>query len=176
MYVVDYRGWYTGKVSVQFSRMAGDTRNACIYVHTGNDGKQALGRFWGNHRLNKQELDWDQISGAFKMCDFNEELGWGKAWFPALVSSSGFRIFSQHTGAGVAQWLERWACDRKVTGFKERRENFLLQGQLSVLTCISVSVHPRVTAVARKRSRLFWGREYQVSQWAWDHKSCCTWE
>ena len=59
---------------------------------------------------------------------------------------------SWHTGAGVAQWLERWACDRKVTGFKERRDNFLFQGQLSVLTRISVSVHPHVTAVACKRS------------------------
>ena len=32
---------------------------------------------------------------------------------------------------------------------------FFLQGRLSVLTLISVSVHPRVTAVARKRSRSF---------------------
>ena len=40
-------------------------------------------------------------------------------------------------GAGIAQWLERRTRDRK-----ERRENFLLQGQLSVLTLISVSVPP----------------------------------
>ena len=33
----------------------------------------------------------------------------------------------------------------------ERRENFLLQGRLSVLTLISVSVPPRVTTVARKK-------------------------
>ena len=176
MYLVDYRVWDTSKVSVQFSWMAGDARYACIYVQTGNDCKQALGHFWGYHWLNKHELDWDQISGAFKICDFNEELGWGKAWFPALVSSSGFWIFSWHMGAGVAQWLECWACDWKVTGFKERGENCLFQGQLSVLTHISVSVHPHVTAVACKRSWLFWGREYQVSQWAWDHKSCCTWK
>ena len=41
----------------------------------------------------------------------------------------------------------------KGAGFKspqEQRENALLQGQLSVLTLISVSVPPRVTAVARK--------------------------
>ena len=41
---------------------------------------------------------------------------------------------------------------------QERRENFLLQGQLSVLTPSSVfryPVHPRVTAVARKRPRSF---------------------
>ena len=42
----------------------------------------------------------------------------------------------------------------KGRGFEsrqERRENFFLQGQLSVLTLISVSVSPRVTAVAREK-------------------------
>ena len=38
--------------------------------------------------------------------------------------------------------------DRGFESLQERRENFLLQGQLSVLTLISVS--PRVTAVAVK--------------------------
>ena len=43
------------------------------------------------------------------------------------------------------------------------QENFLLQGQLSVLTLISVSV-PRVTSVARKRSRPFCQkRKWQVT-------------
>ena len=50
-------------------------------------------------------------------------------------------------GAGIAQWLERRTRDRKVPGSSpggsERRENFLLKGQLSVLTLISVSVPPR---------------------------------
>ena len=44
----------------------------------------------------------------------------------------------------------------KGRGFKsllERRENFLLQGQLSVLTPILYPFHPCVTAVARKRSQ-----------------------
>ena len=47
-------------------------------------------------------------------------------------------------GAGIAQWLERLTRD-KVRGFEsllERRENFLLQGRLSVLILISVSVPP----------------------------------
>ena len=42
----------------------------------------------------------------------------------------------------------------KGRGFEsllERRENFLLQGRLSVLTLISVSVPTRVTTVARKK-------------------------
>ena len=46
----------------------------------------------------------------------------------------------------------------KAPGFEsrqERRERFLLQGQLSVLTLISVSVPPRVTAVALKWFRSF---------------------
>ena len=34
---------------------------------------------------------------------------------------------------------------------QERRENFLLQSQLSVLTLIRCPFHPRVTAVAHKR-------------------------
>ena len=47
--------------------------------------------------------------------------------------------------AGIAQWLERRTRDRKGHRFEslqERRENFLLQGRLSVLTLISVSVPP----------------------------------
>ena len=48
--------------------------------------------------------------------------------------------------AGIAQWLERRTRDRKVPGSspgRSRRKNFLLQGQLSALTLISVSVpHP----------------------------------
>ena len=46
------------------------------------------------------------------------------------------------TKAGIAQWLER----RTVASFeslKERWENFLLQGKLSVLALISVSVPPQ---------------------------------
>ena len=58
-------------------------------------------------------------------------------------------MLSKHWGAGIAQWLERRTRDQKVVGF-ERAEN-LLQGQLSVLTLISVPSHPRVTAVARTR-------------------------
>ena len=50
-------------------------------------------------------------------------------------------------GAGIAQWLERRTRDRtegpgSVESRQERRENFLLQGQLSVLTLIWVSVPP----------------------------------
>ena len=46
-------------------------------------------------------------------------------------------------GAGIAQWLKRRTRDRNIPGFEspqEQREKFLLQGQLFVLTLISVSV------------------------------------
>ena len=38
---------------------------------------------------------------------------------------------------------------------QERRENFLLLGQLCVLTLIRCPFHPRVTAMGRKRPRIF---------------------
>ena len=78
--------------------------------------------------------------------------------------------------AGIAQWLERRAHDRTAAaGFRESRQewlgNLLLQGQLSVLTLISVySVHPRVTAVACKRSRSF----CQTCRWQVTAKHACT--
>ena len=53
----------------------------------------------------------------------------------------------------------------KCPGFEspqERRENFLLQGRLSVLTFISVhTFHPHVSVVARERSRSF----YRTCRW-----------
>ena len=47
-----------------------------------------------------------------------------------------------------------FAVDSSLCGFEsrqERRENFLLQGQLCVLTFIRCPFHPRLTAVAHKR-------------------------
>ena len=61
----------------------------------------------------------------------------------------------------------------KGCGFEsllERRENFLLQGRLSVLTPISVSVPPRVTTVARKKSRSV----CQKCRWQVTAKHACT--
>ena len=55
----------------------------------------------------------------------------------------------------------------KGCGFEsllEQQENFLFQGWLSVLTLISVSIPPHVTAVARERSRSFCQkRRWQVT-------------
>ena len=49
-------------------------------------------------------------------------------------------------GGRIAQWLKRRSCDEKVEGSSPRRS----EGEFSVLTLISVSVPPRVTAAARK--------------------------
>ena len=59
-------------------------------------------------------------------------------------------------GAGIACWLERRTRDRKVAssnpGRSSRRVFF---SGICVLTLIPCLFHPRVTAVARKRPRLF---------------------
>ena len=57
---------------------------------------------------------------------------------------------------------DSWLKGRGFESLLERRENFLLQGRLSVLTLIfRYPFHPRVTEVARKRSRSF----CQKSRW-----------
>ena len=66
-------------------------------------------------------------------------------------------MYPSHWGEGIAQWLEHWTLWLKGCGFEslqEWKENFLLWGQLSVLTLILVSVPPppptpHITAVAR---------------------------
>ena len=52
----------------------------------------------------------------------------------------------------VVRAPDSWSKGRGFESLQEWRENFLLQGQLSVLTVISVSVPP---PVARKRPRSF---------------------
>ena len=47
-----------------------------------------------------------------------------------------------------------WSKGRRFESLQEGWKNFLLQGQLSVLTLISMSVPPRVTAVVHKRPRI----------------------
>ena len=50
---------------------------------------------------------------------------------------------------------DSWSKGCEFESRQERRESFLLQSQLCVLTLIRCPFHPRVTAVARKRPRLF---------------------
>ena len=44
--------------------------------------------------------------------------------------------------SSVVRALDSWSKGRRFESLQERQENFLLQGQLSVLTLISVSVPP----------------------------------
>ena len=50
---------------------------------------------------------------------------------------------------------DSWSKGCEFEARQERRENFLLQSQLCVLTLIWCPFQPRVTAVARKRPRSF---------------------
>ena len=66
------------------------------------------------------------------------------------------RIMDPGSGdSSVVRAPDSWLKGRGFESLLERRENFLLQGQLSVLTLIRYPFHPRVTAVARKRPRSF---------------------
>ena len=67
--------------------------------------------------------------------------------------------------SSVVRAPDSWSKGRRFESRQDRRENVFLHGQFSVLTLISVwSVPPRVTAVARKRSRPYWKkRRLQLS-------------
>ena len=80
-----------------------------------------------------------------------------KIWYLfcyGLVGSGMPRV-SGSGDSSVVRAPDSWLKGRGFESLLERRENFILQGRLSVLTLISVSVPTRVTAVARKRSRSF---------------------
>ena len=60
--------------------------------------------------------------------------------------------------AGIAQWLERRTRDRKVAGSNPRRSGgriFFFRVNFLCWLLFRYPFHPRVTAVARKRSRSF---------------------
>ena len=62
------------------------------------------------------------------------------------------------TGAGIAQWSERWTCVRKVAGSNPCWSGGIIFFSTVNFLCwllYRYSFHPRVTAVARKRPRSF---------------------
>ena len=75
--------------------------------------------------------------------------------------------------ARIACWLERWTCDWKVVSSNPSRSGgrICFSSQLCVPTLIRCPVHPRVTAVARKRSRLF----CQKCRWQVTTKHAYSW-
>ena len=62
---------------------------------------------------------------------------------------------------------DSWSKGCEFESRQERRENFLLQSQLCVLTRIRYSFQPRVTTVARKRPRSFCGRRQATPKHAY---------
>ena len=66
--------------------------------------------------------------------------------------------------SSVVRVPDSWQKGCGFESLQERWENFLLQGWLSVLTLILVSIPPHVTAVAHKRSQSFCQKcRWQVS-------------
>ena len=57
--------------------------------------------------------------------------------------------------SSVVRTPDLWLKGHRFKSLQEQRENFLLQGQLSVLTLFQYPFHPCVTAVAHKRSQSF---------------------
>ena len=68
-------------------------------------------------------------------------------------------MMHNHTNGGRDSLLVRapdlWSKGCEFESRQERREHFLLQSELCVLTLIRCPFQPRVTAVARKRPRSF---------------------
>ena len=85
------------------------------------------------------------------------------------VNAVRFRLIWERDSS-VVKALDSRLKGRRFESLQKRRENFLLQGQLSVLTLIRYPFHPRVTAVARKRPRSF----CQKCEWQVTAKYACT--
>ena len=79
-------------------------------------------------------------------------------------------VFTLLENSSMVRAPDSWSKVRGFESRQERRENFLLQGQLSVLTLISVSVPAPCYRIARKRSRSF----CQKCRWQVTAKYACT--
>ena len=87
-------------------------------------------------------------------------------------------------GAGIAQWLERRTRDRKVPGSSPSRSGgrfFFSRVSFLCWFLFRYVFHPRVTAVARKRSRSFCQKcrwqvtakhTYTLRMWLWMKWHC----
>ena len=107
-------------------------------------------------------IDLKKMPGAIIVCDFLSPSQ--SSLYHHFHSSSHHRladlkaIQSVKQGGGdssVVRAPDSWSKGCGFESLLERRENFLLQGQLSVLTLIRYPFHPCVTAVAHKRPRSF---------------------
>ena len=87
-------------------------------------------------------------------------------------------------GAGIAQWLERRTHDRKVPGSSPGRSGGRIFFPMVIFLCwllFRYPFHPRLTAVARKRSRSFCQKcrwqvtakhTYTLPMWLWVKWHC----
>ena len=72
------------------------------------------------------------------------------------VPGIGSRAIVRTCGDRAVGWaLDAWSKGCEFRSWQDWRENFLLQGELCVLTLIRCPFHPCVTAVARKRPQSF---------------------
>ena len=85
-------------------------------------------------RLNTSE---DEVRRAFQIVNPNKATGPGNTAPRVLKACE-----SQHSHCSVVRAPDSWLKGRGFESLLERRENFLLQGPLSVLTLISVSDPP----------------------------------
>ena len=85
-------------------------------------------------------------------------------------------------GTGITQWLERWTRDWKVAGSnacRSGRKIFFSRVNFLCWLLFSYPFHPRVTAVARKRSRSSCQKcrwqvtaKHAYTMWLWMKSHC----
>ena len=101
-------------------------------------------------------------------------------WFLLKSSWTCIYIYAERDSS-VVRASDSWSKGPGFESRQERRENFLLQGQLSVLTLISVSVPPPCYRIARKRARSFCQKcrcqvtakhAYTLPMWFWMKWHC----
>ena len=116
---------------------------------------------------------------SWHVCKFSHTTTSFSAFF---YQKGGHWILDMGSGDSlVVRESDLWSKGPGFECWQERRENFLLQGQLSVLTLISVSIPPRVTTVAHKRSWSFCQKcrwqvtakhTYTLPMWLWMKWHC----
>ena len=100
---------------------------------------------------------WRQCSGVcshvHRRLNQPDPVSWAISWVPSIMPGS--------WDSFLVTVPDPWSKGCEFESRQERRENFLLQSQLCVLTFIRCPLHPHTTAVACKRPRSF----YQ--KWRW---------
>ena len=114
----------------------------------------------------------------------------GQCVYPRIYVHRPLRILvdpytsANASGSGIAQWLERWTRDWKVAGLNPCRSGgriFFSRVNFVCWLLFRYPFHPRITAVARKRSRSFCQKcrwqvtakhAYILPRWLWRKWHC----